>query len=222
MCEEKEKSKWEIRSNNIQVGIDWRHFIVFAQWNIGVECEKQPGKASLKSGFRLGFAGTVLNFLQKIKIEMSFVSLAVCNHTLPCTEGGLCNGQNWSNFDDDMKISAQRWQPMCDDVDSEKHRKCSVKDTMIAIKKTSPTTIAAARVCVAWKSIQLHHILFAVEFNIAHKNHFHAFALALATIRRANERVSSCSISDNEFTDNRCFFMLFNIFLWTSNWNRSE
>ena len=76
MCEEKEKSKWEIAINNnyIQVGIDWRHLIVSAQWNIGVECEKQSGKALLKSGFRLGFAGTVLNFLQKIKIEMSFVS----------------------------------------------------------------------------------------------------------------------------------------------------
>lgn len=47
--------------------------------------------------------------------------------------------------------------------------------------------------------MQLHHILFTVEFNIAHKNHFHAFAVAIATIRLARERVLHIG---HEITDN--------------------
>ena len=108
---------------------------------------------------------------------------------------------------------------MCDDVDSEKHRICSVnKDKMIAIKKTSSTTIAP--VCVMHGNVSNCTISYSLSNSISHnKNHFHAFALALATIRRAHERMNERSSElvlhigqPNYRQSNRCYFMVFNIF----------
>lgn len=90
--------------------------------------------------------------------------------------------------------------------------------------KTTPTTAPFHQSieCMLHQTLYptAHHILFTVEFNIAHKNHFHAFALALDTTGGC---ASACSTSDTRnYRHSMCFFfvmVLYICFLWTSNWS---